>query len=118
MDNDNQTSLEDVQKRIDSYKTNHENRKEERNEYLKKINNQLDSYLELNKELASRYRYLKYVGYNRRLDLMRQIEIKLGSFVCMKDRRQMISLQERMHFALNDYFKFRSKFFLSILIFI
>lgn len=111
LDDDYKKSLEEVQNRIDNSEINHDKRTQERNEYLNKLNTQLDNYLELNKELASRYRYIKYFAYNKRLDLMNQIEIKLSALVNMKDKRQVISLQQRMHNALNDFFKFKSNFF-------
>ncbi|CAF0773603.1 unnamed protein product [Brachionus calyciflorus] len=109
LENLNQNSLEEVQNRIDLYATNHSKHIDERNEYMKKMHDQMKIYLDLNKELASRYRYIKYVSYNKRLDLMRQIEIKLNSYVGIKDKRQVISLQERMHFALADFYKFKIK---------
>lgn len=110
LDNDQKLLLDQVLTRIDSLESSHEKRTHERKEYLDKLNWQLDNYLDLNKELASRYRYIKYFAYNRRMDLMKIIEQKLGALVNMKDKRQVISLQQRMHNALNDFFKFRSNF--------
>lgn len=80
-----------------------------RNEYLSRLNTQLDNYLVLNKELASRYRYLKYYMYDLKFDLMQKIEFKLSTYVNIKDKRQLISLQERMHDALSDFFTYKSK---------
>lgn len=104
----NKKSLEECQNRFKTAEINHKNLMDERNEYLNKLNSQLDDYLKVNKELASRYRALKYDMYNVKLSLLKQIEIKLNTYINVKDKRQLQSLQERMHFALKDYLQFKS----------
>lgn len=116
LDDDHKFSLDQILNRIESLDSNHEKRTHERKEYLNKLNWQLENYLGLNKELASRYRYIKYFAYNKRMDMMKKIEIKLSALVNMKDKRQVISLQQRMHNALNDFFKFKSKFLIYLII--
>lgn len=111
LDNDNKKSLAEVIDRIAMTDATHAKHMQLRSEYSDKLNNQLEDFLKLNKELASRYRYLKYYLYNMKLDLMQKIEFKLSTYVSMKDKRQLISLQERMHNALEDFFKYKSNLF-------
>ena len=110
LDMENKHTFDETNQRIERYEKNHLQYLEERNAYLNRLRNQLDEYLKLNKELASRYRYLKYDLYNVKFDLLRNIEYKLRTLLSVKDKRQMKILQERMHCALRDYFNYKSKY--------
>ena len=87
----------------------------ERSEYLKRLEKQLSDYLELNKELASRYRYLKFYLFFHKLVLMRSIDSKLSSYLSITDKLQIKSLQERMHHALKDYLLYKRESLLLVL---
>lgn len=91
-------------------KNNHAINFTNRTNYLHKLANQLNDFIELNRELASRYRYLKYDIYNLKLNLIDKLESKVGTFVNVKDKREIKLVQEKMHFALKDYFKFKSNY--------
>lgn len=110
----NQKQFETTSNRVETYERNHQKYLLERNAYLTRLRDQLNEYLALNKELASRYRYLKYDMYNVKFKLLRQLESKLGTLLSVKDKRQLKVLQERMHTALRDYFIFKSNFFVSL----
>jgi hypothetical protein len=101
-------ALDEVEIRIEVNGRDHAMLLDERGRYLATLNLELDKYLDVNKQLASRYRTLKYDLYNVRFNLMRKIEIKLTKLVSVKDKRQMKSLQDRMHFALKDFFNYKS----------
>ena len=79
-----------------------------REDYLIRIQEQLNDNCKANTELASRYRELKYGIYNVKLDIMRSLDAKLDQFTNMKDMRQLKSVQNRMHAALRDFFVFKS----------
>ena len=110
LDTDNKKGLDETNRRIDYYENNHRKYMLERTAYLKRIQDQLDEFLRLNKELASRYRYLKYDLYDFKFSMLRKLETKLSTLLNVKDKRQMKILQERMHCALRDYFKYKSKY--------
>lgn len=109
MDKKSQKSLGEQIERIEQSETSHASLIEERTDYLEKLKEQLESNLDLNSELAARYREVKYDLYNHKLDTMRKIEIKLDNLVRVKDKRQLIVLRERMHTALKDYYNYKSK---------
>ena len=108
LDFSNQASLDEVEARNANLDIAHQKHMEERREYLKRLEKQMADYLELNTELASRYRYLKYYMYNHKLDLMRKIDDKLSAYASVNDKRKIQSLQERMHFALKDFLNYKS----------
>lgn len=82
-----------------------------REEYCEKITKQLEDNCQANTELASRYRELKYGIYNIKVDILRNLDHRLDTMYNLKDKRQMKSLQLRMHTALKDFFAFKSTIF-------
>ena len=80
-----------------------------REDYYRKIGKQLEDNCRVNAELASRYRELKYGIYNVKVDILRRLDHKLETMYNLKDKRQLKSLQLRMHMALKDFFAFTSK---------
>ncbi len=111
LDFSNQAALDEVDNRNKSLDKTHQEQMSDRTEYLRRLEKQLNDYLELNKELASRYRYLKYYLFYHKLVLMRSIESKLSSYSSITDKLQIKSLQERMHYALKDYLLYKRKLF-------
>jgi hypothetical protein len=109
-------SQDQIEKRLKATKQDHTIHFTERTNYLNKLENQLNDFIDLNRELASRYRFLKYNLYNLKINLIDKLESKLGTFVNVKDKREIKLVQEKMHFALKDYFKFKSSFFFLIII--
>ena len=107
----NRRTFEQTNDRMDRYERQHEKQMLERKTYLTRIETQLAEFLELNKELASRYRYLKYDMFNSKFDMLRKIEEKLSVMLNVNDKRQLKLLQERMHYALQDYFKYKRELF-------
>ena len=63
----------------------------------------------LNKELASIYRDVLYTYYEIKARLMGRLEQRLDAVARVKDTRQLIELQARLHDALNFYFGIKSK---------
>lgn len=113
LDNLNRTSLQNTNDRMKNSEKSHLNQMSNRRKYLEKLNQQLKDYLEINKELASRYRFFKYYIYNRKISMIRAIGMRLDSYFSVTDQLQLKSLQERMHNALKDYFNYKSKSFFS-----
>jgi hypothetical protein len=68
------------------------------------LENSIKLALEENKELASKYRQIKYDMYMKKLQYYLKIEKGLEVFTKVKDKRQLQILQIRMHNALQDYF--------------
>ena len=62
----------------------------------------------LNKQLASIYRDVLYTYYEIKSRLMGRLEQRLDAVARVKDTRQLIQLQERLHDALNMYFGIKS----------
>ena len=110
LDTDNRKTFDQTNVRMERYEQNHQQYMEERMAYLDRIRNQLDEFLKLNKELASRYRYLKYDMYNTKFNTLRKLEYKMNTMLNVNDKRQLKILQERMHYALRDYFYYKSKY--------
>jgi hypothetical protein len=108
LDNRVESLLKDQIKRMEMDDQEHLEYMAKRREYLEKLKLQLNDNCKLNTELASRYRDLKYDIYNVKLNILRDMEKKLGTFNNLKDKRQLKSLQERMHYALKDYFNYKS----------
>ena len=115
LDQDNQKLLDEINSRIHTSARMHAEHIKERTKYLARLQGQLEFNMDLNKKLASRYRLLKYDFMDERLRLMQRIDVNLNEFLRVKDKRQMIGLQERMHSALKDYFRLQSKSF-SVLV--
>ena len=115
LDQENQKLLDEINSRIHTSARMHAEHIKERTKYLARIQGQLEFNMDLNKKLASRYRLLKYDFMDERLRLMQRIDVNLNEFLRVKDKRQMIGLQERMHSALKDYFRLQSKSF-SVLV--
>ena len=81
----------------------------QRQQYADRIEAQLEDNCNVNTQLASRYRRLKYGIYGVKLDIMRNLDTKLEQMYNLKDKRQLKTLQNRMHAALRDFFIFKSK---------
>ena len=62
----------------------------------------------LNKQLASTYRDVLYTYYEIKTRLMGRLEQRLDAVARVKDTRQLIELQQRLHDALNLYFGIKS----------
>ncbi len=108
----NKRTFEQTNDRMERYERNHHKQIQERSAYLERIQNQLYDFLLLNQELASRYRYLKYDMYNAKFTMLKKIEHKLNAMLNVNDKRQLQVLQERMHFALRDYFNYKCNEFI------
>jgi len=104
-----QASLADQIERMLASDTCHDEFYKQRNKYFRRIQCQLEDNCNYNRELATRYRQLKYGIYNVRLDIMRNLDTKLDKMYNLKDKRQLKSLQDRMHTALRDFFICKSK---------
>lgn len=65
--------------------------------------------MKLNKQLASVYRDVLYTYYEIKTKLMGTLEQRLDAVARVKDTRQLIELQGRLHDALNFYFGIKSK---------
>ena len=109
LDQENKKYLDEVNDRIKTSGRMHAELIKDRTKYLARIQSQLEFNMDLNKKLASRYRLLKYDFMDEKLNLMHRIDVSLNEFIRVKDKRQMIALQERMHSALKDYFRLQSK---------
>lgn len=81
----------------------------QRQQYADRIEAQLEDNCNVNTQLASRYRRLKYGIYGVKLDIMRNLDTKLEQMYNLKDKRQLKTLQNRMHAALRDFFIFKIK---------
>jgi hypothetical protein len=103
-------TLKETIQRLNSYESMHQVQFKDRSEYLKKLEAQLNDYLLYNRSLGIKYRRIKYDLFTKNMNLINKIELKLNTFVSLKDKRQIKVLQERMHEALNEYFLLRSKF--------
>ena len=64
----------------------------------------------LNKKLASIYRDVLYTYYEIKDYLMSKLEKRLDAVARVKDTRQLIELQTRLHNALSFYFDIKSKY--------
>lgn len=109
------TSLNDVNTRISTNRMNHIQHVDNRNSYLNELKQELDVNINLNKELASKYRFMKYQLYFKKLELILKIEKSSNEHDKVKDKRQVKVLQLRMHNVLNDYFTYQIKYSNSIL---
>jgi hypothetical protein len=103
------TNLDETNYRLVAKTADHTELLEERRNFLDGLLKTLGNTLAINKELASRYRSLKYASFNVKLALIQKFEIKLNRHLSVSDKRQMNALQARMHEALNDFFNFKSK---------
>lgn len=110
LDTNNKASLDFVNNQIKKSQREHQEYLKSRSDYLRKLREQLDSNIELNRKLASRYRCLKYDFFDEKLHLLRQIDMGLSEHLRLKDKRQVKSLQSRMHMALSEYFRLRIKY--------
>ena len=69
----------------------------------------IEKALKLNTKLASTYRDVLYTYYEIKSSLMGKLEQRLDAVTRVKDTRQLIELQTRLHDALNFYFGIKSK---------
>lgn len=69
----------------------------------------IEKALKLNSKLASAYRDVLYTYYEIKSSLMGKLEQRLDAVTRVKDTRQLIELQTRLHDALNFYFGIKSK---------
>lgn len=69
----------------------------------------IDKALKLNKQLASAYRDVLYTYYEIKTKLMGKLEQRLDAVARVKDTRQLIELQARLHDALKFYFGVKSR---------
>lgn len=63
-----------------------------------------------NKKLASLYRDVLYTYQEQKGRLMTKLEQRLDAVARVKDTRQLIELQSRLHNALSLYFGIKSNF--------
>ena len=105
-----QTGYNEILQRDSRYENEHINHTKERRFYLLDLENSIKLALEDNKELASKYRQIKYDMYMKKLQYYLKIEKGLEVFTKVKDKRQLQLLQIRMHNALQDYFNIQGKF--------
>jgi hypothetical protein len=98
------TGYNEILERDVRYENEHINHTKERRIYLLDLENSIKLALEENKELASKYRQIKYDMYMKKLQYYLKIEKGLEVFTKVKDKRQLQILQIRMHNALQDYF--------------
>lgn len=83
---------------------------EERSTYLQEKKISIEKALMLNKKLASRYRDVLYTYYEIKTRLMGKLEHRLDAVARVKDTRQLIELQGRLHDALNFYFGVKNQY--------
>lgn len=100
--------LNDTNVRLVSNSTFHEKLIAQRRTYLDELICTLNQCLDVNKQLASRYRTLKFEIWDERFSLMKKFEIKINRLLGVKDKRQMNALQVRMNQMLDDFFQFKS----------
>ncbi len=67
--------------------------------------------------MASTYRDILYTYYEIKTRLMGKLEQRLDAVARVKDTRQLIELQARLHDALNFYFGIKSKYSFVFVIF-
>ncbi len=82
----------------------------DRQSYFNDFQLKLETNLENNKVLASKYRDTKYQMYSKKIKLFLKIEKSLDVYKNVTDKRQIQTLQTRMHNTLEDYFNYKSMF--------
>ncbi|CAF1263266.1 unnamed protein product [Rotaria magnacalcarata] len=82
----------------------------ERSNYLSDKKVAIAKALLHNKELASSYRKTLYAYYGMKTCLMGKLEQRLDAVARVKDTRQLIELQERLHSALSLYFGIKNEY--------
>jgi len=110
LDHDAKKRYTDMMERDKVYENSHVAHSKERQSYLDNLNKGLEIEVEKNRELASSYRTLKFKAYLAKIELLLDMEKRADSFFKVKDKRQLLALQYRMHTALQDYFNFQIKF--------
>lgn len=101
--------LQETLQRKSNTNTSNKQLYQERSNYLSDTKTSIEKALILNKELASRYRDVLYTYYEIKTHLMGKLEQRLDAVARVKDTRQLIELQTRLHDALNFYFGIKSK---------
>ena len=81
---------------------------DESNEMIIVFQIAIEKALKLNRQLASIYRDVLYTYYEIKTRLMGTLEHRLDAVARVKDTRQLIELQGRLHDALNFYFGIKS----------
>ncbi|CAF3517427.1 unnamed protein product [Rotaria socialis] len=82
----------------------------ERSNYLSDKKVAIQKALLHNQELASSYRKTLYAYYGMKTCLMGKLEQRLDAVARVKDTRQLIELQERLHSALSLYFGIKNEY--------
>ncbi|CAF0745840.1 unnamed protein product [Adineta ricciae] len=83
---------------------------QERSNYQSEKQTAIENALALNTELAGSYRDVLYTYYEIKSLLMGKLEQRLDAVARVKDRRQLIELQTRLHDALNLYLGIKNEF--------
>ncbi|CAF2707819.1 unnamed protein product [Rotaria sp. Silwood2] len=83
---------------------------QERSNYLSDKKICIEKALLLNTQLASTYRKTLYTYYEIKTRLMGKLEQRLDAVARVKDTRQLIELQARLHDALNFYFGIKNEY--------
>ncbi|CAF0745281.1 unnamed protein product [Adineta ricciae] len=83
---------------------------QERSNYQSEKQTAIENALTLNAELAGSYRDVLYTYYEIKSLLMGKLEQRLDAVARVKDRRQLIELQTRLHDALNLYLGIKNEF--------
>ncbi|CAF3685099.1 unnamed protein product [Rotaria sp. Silwood1] len=83
---------------------------QERSNYLSDKKISIDKALLLNTQLASTYRKTLYIYFEIKTRLMGKLEQRLDAVARVKDTRQLIELQARLHDALNFYFGIKNAY--------
>jgi hypothetical protein len=102
--------LQDTTGRMHGGDKAHLQHMKDRQAYFSDIQEKLANSLQLNQQLASKYRETKYSMYYTKIKLFLKIEKSLDIYTKVIDKRQMHTLQTRMHSLLQDYFNIRSRF--------
>ncbi|UJR14680.1 hypothetical protein I4U23_001673 [Adineta vaga] len=83
---------------------------QERSNYQSEKQIAIEDALALNAELASTYRDVLYTYYEIKSLLMGKLDDRLDAVARVKDRRQLIELQTRLHDALNLYLGIKNEY--------
>ncbi|KAK3089571.1 hypothetical protein FSP39_004696 [Pinctada imbricata] len=96
--------------RIKDNEAEHRKFKETRTRFLAETEVQKTRKLQINKELASKYRQLQNEYLVLKDKLLNNFDARVKLENAIKDSRQLKSLQKRMHGAMLEYFKYRGMY--------
>ncbi|KAL4236342.1 hypothetical protein ACF0H5_004729 [Mactra antiquata] len=107
IEDDLKMQYENVLSRVRTNEANHRKFMENRKRTMNEMEDEKQSNIKLNKELASKYRTLQNHHMVLKDKLMNNFEDRVKMENAIKDVRELQALQIRMHGAMMEYYKYR-----------